>query len=193
MLICVYLWLSLCTQNNAKIVPDELEMSPTAPPGRTYRHLDETPLYSFGFGLSYGRFSYTEMRVAPPVLSIGNDAKLVSVCARVTNAADALASEEVIQVYVSPSLDVAAASPPKSMLVGFKRSDVFLPGESSIVCVTIELADLRLMIKGGSDASGFKVLPGTYTVSIGGGPPGKLALFATTVSEPATATLVLVQ
>jgi hypothetical protein len=45
---CRYTWVTGLDQ-----LPDELAMSPTAPPGRTYRHLNGTPLYAFGFGLSY--------------------------------------------------------------------------------------------------------------------------------------------
>ena len=39
--------------------------------GRTYRYLQGTPLYSFGFGLTYGQISYAHAAVAPAVVKGG--------------------------------------------------------------------------------------------------------------------------
>ena len=39
--------------------------------GRTYRYLQGTPLYSFGFGLTYGQISYANAAVAPAVVKGG--------------------------------------------------------------------------------------------------------------------------
>eukprot|EP01051_Picozoa_sp_SAG22_P038564 SAG22_NODE_19846_length_271_cov_0.598837_1_plen_55_part_10 len=44
--------------------------SPATPPGRTYRYLAGTPLYSFGFGLTYGSIRYANAEVAPPTHAI---------------------------------------------------------------------------------------------------------------------------
>ena len=101
-------------------VPDELDMSPSTPPGRTYRYLQPTPLYTFGYGLTYGRIQYTTASFLDPssskiTIPLSCKAALpgsttgapgcgtITVCAQVTNAkAAAHATEEVVQVYAAP-------------------------------------------------------------------------------------------
>lgn len=39
--------------------------------GRTYRYLDREPLYPFGFGLSYTRFAFIDLRIDRPSLAFG--------------------------------------------------------------------------------------------------------------------------
>lgn len=94
--------------------------SPATPPGRTYRYLAGTPLYSFGFGLTYGSIRYANAEVAPPTHAIpagcaaasgrggyngasGGACGRVTVCVEVTNAntTRSAATEEVVQVWCS--------------------------------------------------------------------------------------------
>lgn len=167
-------------------LPDELEMSVVAKPGRTYRHLDGTPLYAFGYGMSYGQFQYTSARVAPAMLTAhaaNVDGATVAVCAEVKNikAASTLASEEVVQVYAMPGADVsaAAAQPPRALLLGFVRTEVFAPGDTATICLNIRLADLRLTSAAGgasATAADYKVLAGVYTFTVGGRGPGAVGV-----------------
>lgn len=90
------------------------------------------------------------------------------------------ATEEVMQVYAIPSGSVEGASLPKSMLVGFARTTLLQPGDSETVCIPVELADLRLMA---ADGQSFGLLPGTYTIEIGGSSPGK-SIGATALTAP---------
>ena len=67
-------------------VPPELDMSPSTPPGRTYRYLQPDPLYRFGFGLSYGIVSYANAAVTPTTAKAecqpsASDCGSVTVCA----------------------------------------------------------------------------------------------------------------
>jgi beta-glucosidase len=64
--------------------------------GRTYRFFDGTPLYPFGFGLSYTTFSYTNMRVTQEILAATGS---VIVSADITNDGNR-AGDEVVQLYV---------------------------------------------------------------------------------------------
>lgn len=36
--------------------------------GRTYRYLNSTPLYPFGYGLSYSKFHYRSLEVRPAIV-----------------------------------------------------------------------------------------------------------------------------
>jgi beta-glucosidase len=66
--------------------------------GRTYRYATKAPLYPFGFGLSYTRFAYTDLKVSASQLHPGDRLKIEAV---VTNNGDR-AGEEVVQLYVTP-------------------------------------------------------------------------------------------
>ena len=64
--------------------------------GRTYMYLAERPLYPFGHGLSYTRFSYGRLTVSAPVVRV-TDTLTVSVEVRNTGRR---AGDEVVQLYV---------------------------------------------------------------------------------------------
>ncbi len=132
--------------------------------GRTYRYFEGTPLYPFGHGLSYTRFSYAK----PSASATGIDAgKAITVSVEVRNNGPR-AGDEVVQAYLSyPPGDALA---PKRSLVGFQRVHL-APGESRRV--TFELDPRRLS---SVDAAGKRaVLPGEYGVFLGGGQPGDAA------------------
>eukprot|EP01051_Picozoa_sp_SAG22_P023362 SAG22_NODE_5996_length_918_cov_1.528694_1_plen_83_part_00 len=48
------------------------------------------------------------------------------------------------------------------------------PGDAATVCVPIDLADLRLMA---ADGTSFGLLPGEYSLHVGGSAPGPGGLF----------------
>ncbi|MBE5786327.1 MAG: glycoside hydrolase family 3 protein [Clostridiales bacterium] len=89
---------------------------------RTYRYFEGTPLYPFGFGLSYTAFEYADAAYADGV---------VTVTVKNTGKMDA---EEVAQVYIACD---SAFAPLHPVLCGFKRVSV-PAGEA--VQVTIPLS-----------------------------------------------------
>ena len=95
------------------------------PENQNRRYWDEesTPLFPFGHGLSYGRFSYADLTVDQPSAPVE---ETVTVSVEVTNAADREAAE-VVQLYLHQRHGSAAR--PVRELKGFQR--VVLPPRSS--------------------------------------------------------------
>jgi len=123
--------------------------------GRTYRFMDEEPLFRFGYGLSYTAFDYSNLKV------IGFEPMTVSV--DVTNVGRR-GGDEVVQLYVK---DVEASVPvPLRQLQSFRRIHLDA-GETK--AVTFELtADQFSALD--DDGQPF-VEAGTFEISLGGGLP----------------------
>jgi beta-glucosidase len=111
--------------------------------GTTYWYFTGTPLYPFGYGLSYASFAYANLTVSAPSVSAsatpGAAATVdVEVGVDVTNTSP-VAGEEVVQLYVAyPNSTLGR---PRQQLRGFRRVAV---GVGETVHVTFELgaADL---------------------------------------------------
>ncbi len=98
--------------------------------GRTYMYSRETPLYPFGFGLSYTTFSYANLRLSKN--SIDKHGKtIVSVDVTNTGKRD---GEEVVQIYVKGNDGI-------QRLKGFKRVAVEA-GKTSTVSIDLKGEDL---------------------------------------------------
>ncbi|TQM12478.1 beta-glucosidase [Pseudoxanthomonas sp. 3HH-4] len=126
----------------------------------TSKYLDVpwTPLYAFGYGLSYTTFRYDVPVVSSATLK--PDALEQQVSVRVTNTGKR-AGDEVVQLYVRD--DVATITRPVKQLRGFQRVSL-QPGESKTVTFTLGFDDLAMY-----DARMQQVVePGTFTVFVGG-------------------------
>src|SRR6202012_2987049 len=64
--------------------------------GRTYRYFDGTPLYPFGYGLSYTTFSYSELSAPASAIAAGSP---VPFDVTVTNSGKT-AGDEVAELYL---------------------------------------------------------------------------------------------
>jgi beta-glucosidase len=129
--------------------------------GRTYRYFKGEPLYPFGFGLSFTRFKYNNLKLSANKIKAGEN---VTIAAEVQNVGD-IAGDEVVQFYVS---DLAASVPvPIRSLAGVKR--LFLkPGEKQIVSFTLTPRQMSII-----DNQGRRVIePGEFLISLGGKQPG---------------------
>jgi len=98
--------------------------------GRTYLYSKEKPLYAFGFGLSYAKFSYESLDLSAP--SVSADGR-VTVSVKVKNMGDR-ASDEVVQLYLQHL--GSAVTRPRLELKGFKRVRIEAGSENT---VTMEL------------------------------------------------------
>nr|WP_225737423.1 glycoside hydrolase family 3 C-terminal domain-containing protein [Dyella acidiphila] len=128
--------------------------------GRTYRYFKGTPLYSFGFGLSYTHFSYSDLQVSAPQLQAGG-ALQASVLVRNDGKR---AGDEVVQVYLDAPDDALA---PRHALVGFRRVHL-AAGESLRIPFTLTPRELSEV-----DAAGRRAVEaGHYRLFAGGAQPG---------------------
>jgi beta-glucosidase len=91
-----------------------------APQDQAKRYWEEesTPLYPFGHGLSYAHFAYSDLRLAPAAIGIG---EITTVSVDVTNTSDREA-DEVVQLYIHQRH--GRASRPIRELKGFQRVTV---------------------------------------------------------------------
>ena len=98
------------------------------PDKQAQRYWDEesTPLFPFGFGLSYGRFEYSNLTVDQPAI---DPAGTLTVTVEVANTADREA-DEVVQLYIHQRH--GSASRPVRELKGFSRVTL-AAGESRTV------------------------------------------------------------
>jgi beta-glucosidase len=124
----------------------------------TSRYLDipSSPLYPFGFGLTYTAFAYSDFRVNKPVYAVG-DTVLVSVTVRNTGAK---AGEEVVQLYVRD--DFGSMTRPVRELKAYRRVRLDA-GQSVNVTLPVAVVDLAFT---GVDMRR-AVEPGMFTAFVG--------------------------
>ena len=119
-------------------------------------------MYPFGYGLSYTRFAYSDLRLSRPDLDAADD-EPVRVSVQVKNTGE-LAGDEVVQLYVK-DLE-ASVTVPKWDLRGFQRVHL-QPGEA--VEVEFELTRRHLSL---IDNDGRRLVePGAFRIYVGGQQP----------------------
>jgi beta-glucosidase len=127
---------------------------------RTYRYFTGEPLYPFGYGLTYSKFEYSNMKLSSPDLEAGNP---VTVEVDVKNSSRR-AGDEVVELYITfPKLPGA----PLRALRGFARVH-FDAGQTRHVKLALPPRDLSCV----NEAGDRMVSAGDYVISAGGGQPG---------------------
>ena len=126
---------------------------------RTYRYFKGTPLYPFGYGLSYTTFAYSSLTLPKNPIKAG-DPLVVDVTVTNTGKRE---GDEVVQVYLSfPNV----AGAPLRALRAFKRVHL-KPGEAQKVRFELKERDLSMV----SEAGDPMIAEGQHSVSVGGGQP----------------------
>jgi beta-glucosidase len=124
--------------------------------GKPYVDLDPTPLFEFGYGLTYTTFAYSNLRITPAVIGPGGE---VTVEVDVENTGKR-AGREVVQLYLRDP--IASVSIPVQRLRGFEKVGL-APAERRTVAFTLGPDALRLL-----DAHlEWVVEPGTFEVALG--------------------------
>ena len=127
-----------------------------------YLDLPLTPLYPFGYGLSYTTFIYSEVTLSNSKLT-NKDSLVVTVKVKNTGKYD---GEEVVQLYVQDL--VGSVTRPVKELKGFKKI-LLKSGEEKSVDFIIHEKDLRFTaadMKFKSEPGLFKVFIGTNSVDV---------------------------
>ncbi|MBP5367151.1 MAG: glycoside hydrolase family 3 C-terminal domain-containing protein [Bacteroidales bacterium] len=124
---------------------------------RTYKYMSDNIFYPFGYGLSYGKISYSEPS------AVKNKDNSTTVKVKVSNSSN-VTTVETVQVYVSAP--GAGQTAPIQQLAAFKRVEV-KPNSSVDVSFTIPVERLKTVEEDGS----LKLRKGTYKFTIGGAAP----------------------
>jgi beta-glucosidase len=127
---------------------------------RTYRYFQGTPLYGFGYGLSYSHFTFSNLHLSTQQLYAGDP---LTVEADVTNTSK-IAGDEVAELYVTYPPSKTA---PIHALAGFSRVPI-APGATQHVSFSLNARSLSQVLADGQRV----VLPGNYTLFVGGSQPG---------------------
>ncbi len=142
--------------------------------GRTYRYMTDEPEFTFGFGLSYTTYDYSNIRLSADKM---NSSETIEVMVDVKNTGR-MGGEEVVQLYIT---DMEASEiTPQFALKGFQRLDI-KPGETVTVKFTINPEMLKLVTEDGDVI----LEPGKFKISVGGASPSprSLALGSSNVAE----------
>jgi len=125
--------------------------------GNRYADLTQEPLFAFGHGLSYTRFSYKNLTLQTLLLQPGQNVELE---VELTNEGER-AGVEVVQVYVVD--EVTSATWVNQSLAAFERVSLE-PGQKRVLKLSVPYERLSLV-----NAHGERVVePGEFEVLVGG-------------------------
>jgi beta-glucosidase len=146
---------------------------------RTYRYSRLEPLYPFGFGLSYTRFEFSNLKVDGSHVPAG---KPLSFSLTLKNAGG-MDADEVVQVYISDLQ--ASVSVPIHKLVGFRRVHV-KAGKCKTVNFNLPSEAMMFVDENGEQ----ELEPGQFRLVVGSCSPGPYRA-ASGVPEPVSATFTV--
>ena len=121
-----------------------------------YADMPATPLYPFGYGLSYTSFEYSNLRIDPAQIHSEGNARI---SVDVKNLGSR-AGEETVQLYIHETF--APVSTPVKRLRGFERV-ALEPGETKTVTFTLTPEDLQLL----DLDMHWVVVPGEFEIMVG--------------------------
>jgi beta-glucosidase len=123
---------------------------------RGYVDMPATPLYPFGYGLSYTQYEYSNLRIDPPQVRPEGTARVTM---EVKNTGDR-SGTETVQLYIHETTSPVAIS--VKQLRGFERVDL-KPGETKSITLTLTAEDLQLLDRD----MHWRVAPGDFEIMVG--------------------------
>jgi len=124
--------------------------------GKPYVDMNPKPLYEFGYGLSYTKFEYSNLKVEPKTAGIGGS---VRVSADIENTGDRPGTE-VVQLYINDV--ISSVVTPVKQLRGFEKIPL-RPGEKKAISFVLTPEHLALLNR----HLEWVVEPGTFQVMVG--------------------------
>lgn len=125
-------------------------------PGRDYVFSSTEPLWPFGFGLSYTRFEYSDLKIVNKELTEKDNLEL---SVKIKNIGK-VTGKEVVQLYINDK--VSSVTTPVKVLKGFQKPEI-KPGESVILNFTVPCKELGLWDRN----MHYVVEPGEFEIMIG--------------------------
>ena len=141
-------------------LPDFYNQKPSA--HRPYLFSNSTPLFPFGYGLSYSKFRYANLRLEPATVPINGKTR---VSVDVSNTGNR-AGDEVVQLYIRD--EVSSVTRPIKELKGFERVNL-KPGETRTVSFSIGPEELQFYnreLKRVVEPGTFKIMVGPNSVDV---------------------------
>jgi beta-glucosidase len=124
--------------------------------GRTYRYLEDKPLYPFGFGLSYTQFHYRDLQIRQTNNQIEAQVTVENIGER--------SGDEVVQLYLR---DINVEDAPIRHLEAFRRLHLQV-GENQTIIFQLLPKQFSYVTKEGK-----RILQtGRFEIFVGGGQPG---------------------
>jgi beta-glucosidase len=148
--------------------------------GRTYRYMEKTPLYPFGFGLTFTEFSYSDIKLGRDCFNKNEPVPISFTLKNCGNSDGA----EIVQLYLK-----AKGMPfttPLLSLKDFTRVEL-KAGESQLIHFELKPEDLLLFNNEGKEV----FQPGKYEVIISGSVPIKQSVLLG-ASKPVSAEFELI-
>lgn len=121
-----------------------------------YLDAGDTPLFPFGYGLSYTTFEYSNLKLASDMLTVGGEL-LVTVDLKNTGRYDGV---EVVQLYIQDK--IGSVTRPVKELKAFRRV-ALKAGESTVVSFSLPVSELAFW---GYDMT-YGVEPGDFRLWVG--------------------------
>lgn len=128
-------------------------------PEHGYLAVDNSPLYPFGYGLSYTSFDYSNLTLSKRVISAD---ERIEVRVQVKNTGK-YAADEIVQLYIQD--EISSVARPLKELKKFKKISL-QPGESKSVSFHLTVEDLMFHNISNEyiwESGSFKVMVGTHS------------------------------
>ena len=129
---------------------------PSSKAGKKYVNMSGDPLFEFGYGLSYTRFEYSNLKITNPEIRKGGSVE-VRIDLKNTGGRE---GAEVVQLYLNDVL--SSVSAPVLELQGFEKV-LLEPGESKTVAFVLTPENLALFDRNMK----WTVEPGEFKVMVG--------------------------